>query len=140
MEDPCVPPSTTMRASSLLEMSHASKFAAPKWPGALWGTLSCLGVGLGVVTTASSAVIGADVAREDQGIVQAACQLCGYVGGALGCLLGPRLYDPAATAAGAVARPFSAGAAIVLVSGLGLALTLHEPRARLLYRLYQTLR
>jgi hypothetical protein len=34
MEDPCVPPSTTMRASSLLEMSHAPKFAAPKWPGA----------------------------------------------------------------------------------------------------------
>ena len=115
--------------NGLLAVSVAATgFGAPKWPGALWGTLSCLGVGLGVVTTASSAVIGADVAREDQGIVQAACQLCGYVGGALGCLLGPRLYDPAATAAGAVARPFSAGAAIVLVSGLGLALTTSRAR------------
>ena len=101
----------------------ATGFGAPRAPEVLWGTLFCVGLSLGLVTTTSSAVLGADVDARDQGIVQAASQLCGYVGGAVGALLGPRLYDPEARAGAAVALPYLAGAAIVVASVVGLAAT-----------------
>ena len=96
--------------------------AAPLWRPALWPALFGVGLGAGLATTASAAVLGSAVPGADQGQAQAACIVIGYVGGALGSLVGPRLYAPAATRGLRAGAPFFAGAAVVLAGAAVLAL------------------
>ena len=95
---------------------------APRLPGLLWGALFAAGAGAGLSTTAAAAVVGINVARRGQGQVQAAALALGYVGAAAGCLAGPWLYSPGASAVTLrAAKPFLAGAA---QAGLAAALAL----------------
>ena len=60
--------------------------------------------------------------RDDQGQAQAVLLLLGYVGAALGCLLGPRLYAPEASVLRA-SLPFLVGAGVAVATALGLIAT-----------------
>ena len=76
----------------------------------------------GMVGTAASTEVGISVESEDQGQAQAVLLLLGYVGAALGCLLGPRLYAPEASVLRA-SLPFLVGAGVAVATALGLVAT-----------------
>ena len=75
-----------------------------------------------LASTAASTEVGISVSQEDQGQAQAVLLLLGYVGAALGCLLGPRLYAPEASVLRA-SLPFLVGAGVAVATALGLVAT-----------------
>ena len=69
-----------------------------------------------------ASAVGSCGSQEDQGQAQAVLLLLGYVGAALGCLLGPRLYAPEASVFRA-SLPFLVGAGVAVATALGLIAT-----------------
>ena len=100
----------------------ATGLAAPRAPLLVWALPPIAGVGLGAASTAASTKVGISVSQEDQGQAQAVLLLLGYVGAALGCLLGPRLYAPEASVLRA-SLPFLVGAGVAVATALGLIAT-----------------
>ena len=91
-------------------------------PPLVWVLPPIAGVGLGAASTAASTKVGISIEQEDQGQAQAVLLLLGYVGAALGCLLGPRLYAPEASVLRA-SLPFLVGAGVAVATALGLVAT-----------------
>ena len=100
----------------------ATGLAAPRAPLLVWALPPIAGLGLGAASTAASTKVGISVESEDQGQAQAVLLLLGYVGAALGCLLGPRLYAPEASVLRA-SLPFLVGAGVAVATALGLVAT-----------------
>jgi MFS family permease len=100
----------------------ATGLAAPRAPLLVWALPPIAGLGLGAASTAASTEVGISVSQEDQGQAQAVLLLLGYVGAALGCLLGPRLYAPEASVLRA-SLPFLVGAGVAVATALGLVAT-----------------
>ena len=100
----------------------ATGLAAPRAPLLVWALPPIAGLGLGAASTAASTAVGISVDQEDQGQAQAVLLLLGYVGAALGCLLGPRLYAPEASVLRA-SLPFLVGAGVAVATALGLIAT-----------------
>ena len=100
----------------------ATGLAAPRAPLLVWALPPIAGLGLGAASTAASTQVGISVESEDQGQAQAVLLLLGYVGAALGCLLGPRLYAPEASVLRA-SLPFLVGAGVAVATALGLIAT-----------------
>ena len=100
----------------------ATGLAAPRAPLLVWALPPIAGLGLGAASTAASTAVGISVEQGDQGQAQAVLLLLGYVGAALGCLLGPRLYAPEASVLRA-SLPFLVGAGVTVATALGLIAT-----------------